>query len=132
MGPIQKWLARAKIISGEKAENLARAYLEKQGLHFIARNFRIFQGEIDLIMRHRSTLVFVEVRYRKRRDYVSPEQSISYAKRKRLIKTALFYLQNTEHIWYDEARFDVVAVGEHQEINWLINAFDLESHEQSF
>lgn len=132
MGTIQQWLSRSKIATGKSAEDLALGYLEKRGLQLITRNFRMPGGEIDLIMRQKSTLVFVEVRYRSHTDWLSPEETINYSKRSRLIKTASFYLQKHPHPWYDQTRFDVVAISQPQKINWIINAFDLDSHENSF
>ncbi|MGB5208749.1 MAG: YraN family protein, partial [Azonexus sp.] len=49
---------------GREAEERAARHLESRGLRVVARNFRIRGGEIDLICRAGSTLVFVEVRLR--------------------------------------------------------------------
>lgn len=51
-------------------------------------------GEIDLIMSHQSTLVFVEVCYRHSSHFIDLVTTISCYKRQRLIKTALYYLEN--------------------------------------
>ena len=52
----------AHLVRGETAEQQACDYLKKQGLKLIARNFRCKQGELDLIMQDKQTLVIVEVR----------------------------------------------------------------------
>ncbi len=132
MGTIQRWFGRSKIAIGKSAEDLALNYLEKRGLKLITRNFRLRSGEIDLIMRQKSILVFVEVRYRSNSDQMLPEETVNFSKRARLIKTAGFYLQKQQHPWYDQIRFDVIAINQQQQINWIINAFDLDSHENSF
>ncbi len=56
---------------GDDAESLALAWLQRQGLVLVQRNYRLAGGphargaEIDLILRERDgTLVFVEVRAR--------------------------------------------------------------------
>jgi uncharacterized protein (TIGR00252 family) len=49
---------------GQWAEAIAATYLKAQGLCEIKRNYRCPAGEIDIIMQHQATLVFVEVRYR--------------------------------------------------------------------
>ena len=50
--------------TGSRYEEQAAAFLEKQGLLVIEKNFRCKSGEIDLIARDGRYLVFVEVKYR--------------------------------------------------------------------
>ena len=54
--------------TGPATEAAAERWLKQQGLRFITRNYRCRQGEIDLVMEDTSELVFVEVRYRKKRS----------------------------------------------------------------
>jgi putative endonuclease len=113
---------------GAQAEDFAYAYLQRQGLHLVARNYRCRMGEIDLILQENQSLVFVEVRYRKAGGQTSSVESIDYFKRQRLIKTASYYLQT--HRLYDAlaCRFDVVAVtseGDNFKLEWLKDAFRL-------
>jgi putative endonuclease len=54
---------------GDNAERLACQYLQRHGLKLLGRNFRCRGGEIDLIMQHGDSLVFVEVRYRRRTGF---------------------------------------------------------------
>ncbi|MEQ9508243.1 MAG: YraN family protein, partial [Alloalcanivorax xenomutans] len=49
---------------GQRAEWQALRWLREQGLRPVARNYRCRQGEVDLIMTHHDTLVFIEVRWR--------------------------------------------------------------------
>jgi putative endonuclease len=49
---------------GAAAEALAAEFLVARGLIILERNYRCRSGEIDLIVRDRDTLVFVEVRLR--------------------------------------------------------------------
>ena len=58
------------------------------------RNFRSKNGEIDLIMCHQPTLVFIEVCYRHSAHFMHPLIMISGVKQRRLIKTAFYYLKN--------------------------------------
>ena len=69
---------------GSQAEDFAQHYLEQQGLALVERNFRCRLGEIDLIMHEGSTLVFVEVRYRRNRDFGGPVISVSPRKQQKL------------------------------------------------
>lgn len=49
---------------GRRAESIAALYLRAKGYRLLARRVRTHVGEIDLVMRHRDTLVFVEVKAR--------------------------------------------------------------------
>ena len=49
----------SKRTQGSLYEQKARAYLEAQGLHFIAANQSFKCGELDLIMQQGETLVFL-------------------------------------------------------------------------
>jgi putative endonuclease len=102
---------------------MACEYLQRQGLKLIDRNYHCRMGEIDLIMDHDNTLVFVEVRYRKNNLFGGALESVTYKKQQKLQKTALHFLQ---HYQDRNARFDVIAItGEHkqQSFEWIQNAF---------
>jgi putative endonuclease len=95
--------------TGQRAESLAAAALEKAGYTILERNWRCAIGEIDLVARHRGELVIVEVRARADGTDTALE-SIRPDKRDRLIKLADAYLD--AHDLTDESvRIDVVAVG---------------------
>jgi len=109
---------------GRETEKFACDYLKKNGLSLIDKNFHSRYGEIDLIMQHRETLVFIEVRYRKNNDYGGAKASITLDKQQKIHKTALFYMQKKGREL--NARFDVVAitgVNKQLEIEWIQNAF---------
>jgi putative endonuclease len=99
--------------------------LQQQGLHPIARNFRTRYGEIDLIMRDRDELVFVEVRLRRHRSQVGAAESVDQGKQARLIAAAAHYLQRHPQLADTPGRFDVVAIigGAEWQIRWIKNAF---------
>ena len=107
--------------TGTKAEDDALAFLQGQGLTPVTRNFRCRFGEIDLIMREGSTLVFVEVRKRKNRLYGGAAASITPAKQQKIIKTAHFYLQRYKTL--PACRFDVVA-WDGNACQWLKNTIE--------
>ena len=65
---------------GTIGEDAALAYLLKQGLTLIDRNYRCRLGEIDLIMMHHDTLVFIEVRKRSKKTYGGAVASITKTK----------------------------------------------------
>ncbi|MCL1886903.1 MAG: YraN family protein [Betaproteobacteria bacterium] len=107
--------------SGQAGEDAALAYLLTQGLTLVERNFSSRMGEIDLIMKDRDTLVFVEVRKRGRNDFGSAVASITHAKQQRLVKTAQLFLQKLSKI--PPCRFDVVALDK-DKMTWLKNMID--------
>ena len=80
-------------------------------------------GEIDLIMKDGSEVVFVEVRYRAHEDSVGAVESIDRAKQRRLTRAALIWLQ-TQQPGDPPARFDVVTVDPDGVTEWLRDAFE--------
>ena len=94
---------------GRLGERLAAKFLRRRGYHIIETNFRCRGGEIDIIARQRDCLVFIEVRTRSSLSFGSPEESITQAKRSRLIFTALTYISSHSKL-PEQWRIDVVAV----------------------
>ncbi|MBZ0093478.1 MAG: YraN family protein [Burkholderiales bacterium] len=109
--------------SGAKAEDAAAAYLERQGLKILNRNYRCRYGEIDLICRDGSTLVFVEVRLRTSARYGGAAASITSKKQGRLLTAARHYLSSLGSM--PECRFDALLIEELQtgQMQWIRNAF---------
>jgi len=94
---------------GREAEALAAAFLEGQGYRVLARNHATRRGEVDLVCREGETLCFVEVRSRARRDYGSPEESVTVSKARRVVAAATDWA--LRHGGLERPmRFDVVAV----------------------
>ena len=94
---------------GRQGEDIAAAYLGKQGYLILARNWRCPAGELDIVAREGGALVFVEVRTRRGDRFGTPEESITPTKQAKLVEVAQTYLQ--EHGLADENwRIDVVAV----------------------
>lgn len=117
----------APSVRGGWAEDLARRFLQQQGLTPLKQNYRCRLGEIDLIMRHQATIVFVEVRYRSRADFGGGIESVDKRKRKKLIAAAQYFLGNDSGAWSAPCRFDVVAVsgfGSSPSLSWIPNAFE--------
>ncbi len=107
---------------GGPAEQLAAAFLERRGLKILARNYRCRFGEIDLIAQSGPTLVFIEVRARKSDEFGGAAESITAAKRRRLIAAARHYLAARRE--WRACRFDVVLLnGDKPEPEWIANAF---------
>lgn len=107
---------------GADAEDRAAAFLQKQGLALVERNYRCRFGEIDLIARDGDTLVFVEVRMRSDKRFGGAAASITAAKQHKLLRTARHYLAGCART--PACRFDALLLhGENHAIEWLKNAF---------
>jgi putative endonuclease len=106
---------------GRDKERLAGDYLARQGLRPVARNHRCRFGEIDLIMRDGQTLVFVEVRYRGSSRFGTPAETVDVRKQRRIAAAAADYLRTSRSVL--PCRFDVVAIGAQDQIQWLKDAF---------
>ncbi len=108
---------------GAEAERLAERFLESKGLVLVDRNYRCRMGEIDLVMRDRDTLVFVEVRLRSHPGFGGAAGSITDAKRSRLLRAARHYLARMPDA--PACRFDAVLLDGRvqQRIEWVRDAF---------
>ncbi|MFO1318155.1 MAG: YraN family protein [Burkholderiales bacterium] len=106
---------------GDAAEDLALAHLLAKGCRLEQRNYRCRFGEIDLIMVDRGTLVFVEVRKRSDSRFGSAAESITAAKRNKLVITAQHYLARSGA--ERACRFDAVLIDGQGRVEWLRDAF---------
>ena len=92
--------------TGEVGERLAEEVLVKKGFELILRNFSTRFGEIDLIMRDKEKIVFVEVKTKKGLDWGSPEEMFTRGKLEKVKRMATVYLKGREV----PCRIDMVAV----------------------
>ena len=108
--------------AGARAEDLCAELLLRAGLRILARNWRCRHGEIDLVADEGGTLVFVEVRLRGSSLYGGAAESVTRAKRKRLLAAARLYLSGRKEA---NCRFDVLLLDgdERPAIQWIRNAF---------
>ncbi len=117
-------LLLSKRNKGQQFEQMAAEYLRRQGLSLIDKNFLARGGELDLIMKECSTIVFVEVKYRNSQNYGHAAESVTRQKQHRLIKAANWWmLKQGLNADATDFRFDVVAIhsnGSH--IEWIKNA----------
>lgn len=110
---------------GEIAEKIACEYLQKNQLKLVMRNYRCRTGEIDIIMRDREMIVFVEVRYRKNYDYGGAIMSIDTRKQTKICAAATHFLQFKQLNEQVPCRFDVVTITGHglNRVEWIKDAF---------
>ena len=111
---------------GAQVEARARDFLIGHGLTPVAANANYRFGELDLVMRDGATLVFVEVRYRAGGTYGDGAESITAAKRRKLVQAASAFLASHRAFVNSACRFDVVdARGDAAapQLRWLRDAF---------
>jgi putative endonuclease len=120
---------------GDRGERAAARHLKRAGLRILMRGYRTPWGEIDLIAREESVLVFVEVKARRRGD---PAEAVTPEKQRRLTLAALHFLRRYRLLERDQpCRFDVVAVvwpddGRAPDIAHLRHAFEAVGRGQMF
>ena len=121
----------ARIALGNRGERLAAKYLKRQGLRILTRQFRVRRGEIDIIAREGDTLVFVEVKTRRRG---TPVEAVTPEKQRRITRAAYAFLRR--YGLQDAAipcRFDIVAIvwasdNEPPIVDHFRNAFQAADH----
>jgi putative endonuclease len=115
---------------GAWGEERAMQHLQSQGYLILARNWRVPEGEVDLVAQDGDTIVFVEVKTRTTHEYGWPEDSITITKRRRLQRAAWLYLE--AHDLLDASwRIDVIAIdrtssGDIKRLEHFVDAIDSE------
>jgi putative endonuclease len=108
--------------SGLSAETRAAAYLMAKGYRIMAKRFRTPYGEIDIVARRRSLLVFVEVKARASLDDAA--YAVTPRQQQRIIDAAQAWLMaHPEHADFD-LRFDVMLIAPRHLPRHLSAAFD--------
>jgi len=80
-----------------------------KGFRILDRNYRCRSDEIDVVAEDRGTIVFVEVRERGSDTHGSAVESVTGAKRRRIVRAARVYAA-TRGLSESPVRFDVVAI----------------------
>ena len=96
--------------TGAWGERMAAKHLRRKGYKILARNVRFGnEGELDLVIRSRTTLVFIEVKTRKNEDFGRPGAAVDRGKTKALRRAARAYLKRLR-AKPKHYRFDLVEV----------------------
>lgn len=106
-------------------EDLAAAYLSRNGYSILDRNWRQGRLEVDLICEFSDLIVFVEVKTRRNVCYGGGSGAVNADKRARILAAAqCWLLQNGR--WQRPCRFDIVCLygrGEYFRLEHYQNAF---------
>lgn len=96
---------------GAHGESLAARWYEQRGYQVVDRNWRGTNGELDLVLRHGSVVVFCEVKTRSSTAFGTPAEAVTPAKQARIRRLAVEWLRaHGGHGGSADLRFDVVGV----------------------
>ncbi len=115
---------------GRLAEDMAADFFISRGYTVLERNYRTPVGEIDLIVKGPSQIVFAEVKARRGNKCGRPEEAVTPGKQTKISRAASMFLQSRG--WLDrDIRFDVVAItfvgSDETKINHIPWAFDVQA-----
>lgn len=115
---------------GKEKEEAALGYLSSQGYEIVAQNFYTRYGEIDLIGKEDSYLVFIEIKYRSTEKNGVPEAAVTRGKQKKIIRAAMYYLYSRGFPVETPVRFDVLSISGKKDApdtcRLIKNAFQIE------
>ena len=100
-------MGRSNLLGGW-GEALAAEYLRKKRYEIVAQGYRCRFGEIDLIVKNRKYLAFVEVMLRKSDRFASAMEYVDRRKQDRIRMTASMFLSQNETKL--QPRFDVIEI----------------------
>lgn len=106
----EKLIAENKRAVGTRYEQMACAYIEEDGMQVVETNYRTRIGEIDIIAWDREELVFLEVKYRKNRNYGGAESAIPRSKQRTIMQVAKIYMKMHGIRPNSFIRFDAVLI----------------------
>ena len=98
-----------KQLLGKYGEDVAAQFLQDRGYSIIDRNWRCSIGEIDLVAKYKSRLVFVEVKTRNGTSYGHPFEAITNSKILRMRKLVSQWCSQNGALGA-EVRLDAIAV----------------------
>ncbi|MEA5056876.1 MAG: ribonuclease HII [Anaerotignum propionicum] len=93
---------------GAIGEEMAVKEMRRLGYEILARNYRIQGGEIDIIAKKDTYIIFTEVKYRAGRKKGEPCEAVNQRKQEHIIRTAKAYI--AEYALDGDFRFDVAEV----------------------
>ena len=94
---------------GNAGEDAVAAWYEGNGYRVVDRNWRVREGEIDVVARQGATVVFCEVKTRRSDAFGMPQEAVGHRKQSRLRTLAVLWL-GAHEVRANVLRFDVAAV----------------------
>lgn len=109
---------------GNKGEELAKEFYEKNNYRVLETQWRFGHLEVDIIAANLESVVFCEVKTRSSSTFGRPEEFVTKQKQRNLIRAANSYI--ARHRIDKEVRFDIIAIlreGGQFELQYIPNAF---------
>ena len=94
---------------GDFGERVAKAHLESKGYRVLATNFRVREGEVDIVAQKDGVAVFVEVKTRRGDAMGSAAEAVDRRKAQRLLLAAEAFAQQQAELPPDR-RIDLIAI----------------------
>ncbi len=126
------WFRPTALPLGAAGERFAARWLKQQGYRILGQGLRSRLGELDLVAKEGTTLVFVEVKTRRSSARGEPVEAVGYQKQQRLVRAALQYMSKHRLLGVP-CRFDVVSIvwpegTSEPELKHYKSAFDATGH----
>jgi putative endonuclease len=95
---------------GRDGEQQAAVEYQRRGYRVLERNWRVREGEVDLIVGRSGVLVFCEVKSRSSDRFGSPAEAVDWRKQQQVRSVARLYLAGATGGIPSSIRFDVAAI----------------------
>lgn len=99
----------ARPVLGQIGEDLAAEMYESLGYRVLERNFRVNEGELDVVALKGGVLVFCEVKTRRSDAWGLPAEAVEWRKQQRLRTLAARWMRERRP-GAVEIRFDVISI----------------------
>ena len=96
---------------GNSGEHTACLFLESKGYKIIARNYRAYRKEIDIIAQKDGHIIFAEVKTRSSAKFGAPSESVNLTKRQHIIFAAKKFMADNYRLYSEfQPRFDIIEI----------------------
>ncbi len=102
---------------GKKGEDIAAAYLIKNGYHILERSWKYKYLELDIIATYDNRLVVVEVKTRSQSQHADPDDTVSKKKLLQIYECTDIYMELKGIS--SEVRYDLITIIDHGDTHTL-------------
>jgi putative endonuclease len=110
----------ARRLVGQSGEDAAAAWYEAAGYQVLDRNWRVREGELDLVVRGPGTIAFCEVKTRRGDAFGTPAEAVNFRKQQQLRRLAGRWLAG-HAAGGATLRFDVASVRPDGRGGWVVD-----------
>ena len=108
---------------GAAGEDAVARWYAASGYAVLDRNWRVREGEIDLVVQRGSTVVFCEVKTRRGDAFGAPAEAVTFRKQARLRRLAVHWLADHQ-ARAEVLRFDVASVTPDGRGGWTVDVLE--------